>query len=103
MESSGETLWLTKQNQSITAKESSDEDKEEQSKYLWLFSQMKGISDSMAAVGAPMSDCDFMMSVLGGIGSESNHVTVLTTRKWQGMDLSNSLSMLMTHEGILEQ
>ena len=42
---------------------------------------MKGISDSMAAVGAPMSDCDFMMSVLGGIGSESNHVTVLTTRK----------------------
>ncbi|KAK9205329.1 hypothetical protein WN943_015596 [Citrus x changshan-huyou] len=37
------------------------------------FHKMKGISDSMVAIGAPMSDCDFIMSVLGGIGSESNH------------------------------
>ncbi|ESR55032.1 hypothetical protein CICLE_v10024253mg, partial [Citrus x clementina] len=45
------------------------------------FHKMKGISDSMVAIGAPMSDCDFIMSVLGGIGSESNHVIVLITGK----------------------
>ena len=33
------------------------------------FHKMKGIADSMAATGAPMSDYDFMISVLGGIGS----------------------------------
>ncbi|KAL9440502.1 hypothetical protein AB3S75_019215 [Citrus x aurantiifolia] len=67
------------------------------------FHKMKGIADSMAAAGAPMSDYDFMMSVLGGIGSEFNPVAVLITGRGLDLDLSESLSMLMTHEGMLEQ
>ena len=45
------------------------------------FHKMKGIIDSMAVAGPPMSDYDFMMSVLEGIGSEFNPVAVLITRK----------------------
>ncbi|KAH9672921.1 retrovirus-related pol polyprotein from transposon RE1 [Citrus sinensis] len=67
------------------------------------FHKMKGIADSMAAAGTPMSDYDFMMSVLGGIGSEFNPVAVLITGRGLDLDLSESLSTLMTHEGMLEQ
>ncbi|KAH9785453.1 retrovirus-related pol polyprotein from transposon RE1 [Citrus sinensis] len=67
------------------------------------FHKMKGIADSMAAAGAPMSDYDFMISVLGGIGSDFNPVAVLITGRGLDLDLSESLSMLMTHEGMLEQ
>ncbi|KAH9801347.1 retrovirus-related pol polyprotein from transposon RE1 [Citrus sinensis] len=67
------------------------------------FHKMKSIADIMAAAGAPMSDYDFMISVLGGIGSEFNPVAVLITGRGLDLDLSESLSMLMTHKGMLEQ
>ncbi|KAK9209034.1 hypothetical protein WN944_001397 [Citrus x changshan-huyou] len=57
----------------------------------------------MAAAGAPLSNYDFMMSVLSGIGSDYNPVVVLIIGKSQDLDLSESLSMLMTHEEMLEE
>lgn len=44
-----------------------------------------------------------MMSVLSDIGSDYNLVVVLIIGKSQDLDLSESLSMLMTLEEMLEQ
>lgn len=64
---------------------------------------MKSIIDSFTAAGEPVSNKDFIMYILGGIGKEYNLVEVLITSQASGLEPSDALASLMAYESRLEQ
>ncbi|KAL5776957.1 hypothetical protein ACOSP7_009883 [Xanthoceras sorbifolium] len=60
--------------------------------------KMRGFSDSLAAVGQPMSNKDLMLHVLQGLGSEYDAVIVTIT-----MSIYEAQFLLMSFEARLEQ
>ena len=65
--------------------------------------KIKSLSDSLAAIGEPVSDPDQTMNLLAGLGSDYNAVvTSISTRDTQ-LSLDDVHSLLLTFENRLEQ
>ncbi|KAL5580162.1 hypothetical protein UlMin_012604 [Ulmus minor] len=63
----------------------------------------KSLSDSLAAIGEPVSDPDQIMNLLAGLGSDYNVVVTSISTKDTQLSLDNVHSLLLTYENRLEQ
>ena len=66
------------------------------------YTKIKTTFDALRAAGSNMSDEDFVLCLLAGLGSEYDSIVTTINAQPEGTTLSDVYGMLMSHKNIIE-